>query len=108
MANVRPPAGADQLEGVHPAVRHRLGRVEEDLGSAVMRKPDDFTGGQLLNELSSKSGTITYSGLHTIDLNNGVVLTTGNDFYVYLSLSVGGQPYDCTSVVPVLSQQVRC
>ncbi len=63
---------------------------------------DDFTGTELENELSSKSGTIEYCGFHTIDLDNSVNIPSGDDFYVYLYLSEGGIPYDRTSEVPVL------
>ena len=61
-----------------------------------------FDGSSLSNELASKSGNIAYSGLHAINLDNEVPLNLGQHFYVYLSLSQGGQPYDRTSVVPVL------
>ena len=63
---------------------------------------DDFDGTNLQNELSSKTGTIEYTGLHTIDLDTVVTLSGGEDFYVSLSLSDGGHPYDRTSDVPVL------
>ncbi len=63
---------------------------------------NDFTSGELQNLMASKSGTIDYSGFHTIDLSAPVNLSSGNDFYVYVSMSVGGHAYDRTSDVPVL------
>jgi C1A family cysteine protease len=63
---------------------------------------DDYTGGQLQNELASQSGFYAHQGLHTVDLSTPVELQTGDDFYIYLSLSEGGIPYDRTSDVPVL------
>lgn len=63
---------------------------------------DSFSEGILSDELSSISGNIVYSGLHTIDLEDAVNLIAGNDFFIYLSLSEGGHPYDRTSIVPVL------
>jgi len=63
---------------------------------------DNFGSGELSDELSSMTGTIDYTGFHTIDLNTQVELTAGEDFYIYLHLSDGGQPYDRSSIVPVL------
>ena len=63
---------------------------------------DDFNGTTLSNELSTISGTLEFSGLHTIPLTDPVDLDEGDDFYVYLNVSEGGIAYDRTSDVPVL------
>jgi len=63
---------------------------------------DDYTSGDLVNELASKTGNIEYYGFHTIDLSSPVSLTSGDDFYVYVKLYDGGHPIDRTSEVPVL------
>ena len=63
---------------------------------------DDFTGGELQNQLSSETGNIQNYGFHTIPLSSPVSLDGGEDFYIYVSLSIGGQPIDRTSEVPVL------
>ncbi|MCD4776502.1 MAG: T9SS type A sorting domain-containing protein [Candidatus Aegiribacteria sp.] len=61
-----------------------------------------FSGGQLTDELASVTGTVLCAGFHTVDLASPVMLNTGDDFYVYLQLLNGGQPFGCTSDVPVL------
>jgi len=76
--------------------------VAADNVSYEIKIYDTFNNGQLSNELASKTGTIEYTGFHTIDLNEPIFLDPGQEFYVYLSLSDGGQPYDRTSDVPVL------
>ncbi len=62
----------------------------------------EFSGGELQTLLSEESGILQYSGFHTIDLSEPVMLEEGQDFYIFLSLSEGGQPFDRTSDVPVL------
>jgi len=63
---------------------------------------DTFQSGQLENELHSQSGHAQYTGFYTVDLTSPISMEEGNDFYVYLNLSNGGQPFDRTSEVPVL------
>mgnify|MGYP006279023647 CR=1 FL=1 len=63
---------------------------------------DKFDGAELQHLLVSTSGLISYRGFHTVDLPEQVPLDLGDDFYLYLKLSDGGLPYDCTSEIPVL------
>lgn len=68
----------------------------------TVRIYDTFAGGLLLDQLTIETGTLTHTGFHTIDLSSPVVLSEGNDFYVYVEFDAGGHPYDKTSDVPVL------
>jgi C1A family cysteine protease len=63
---------------------------------------DRFENGKLEGALVSQSGTIGCTGFHTVDLDHPVALDANDNFYVYLRLSKGGQPFDRTSDVPVL------
>ncbi len=63
---------------------------------------DDFTNGELQNELASVTGHVDYKSFQTITLNTPVQVEKDDDFYIYLYLSDGGMPYDRTSDVPVL------
>ena len=70
--------------------------------SFTVKVYNDYDGAALQNELSSVSGSFSYRGLHTAELDQPVDLTAGDDFYLYIGLSQGGMPYDRTSDVPVL------
>ncbi len=61
-----------------------------------------FDGDTLTELLSTKSGYLEFTGLHTILLDDTVDLSENTPFYTYLQVSGGGIAYDRTSEVPVL------
>jgi len=61
-----------------------------------------FDGFELSDLQSTVSGNLMHRGFYTIDLETEVIINDGEDFYIFLYLSKGGQPYDRTSDVPVL------
>ncbi len=63
---------------------------------------DTFDSGDLDNELARATGTLDVTGFHTVDLENLVAMSDGDDFFIFIELSDGGQAIDCTSTVPVL------
>lgn len=74
----------------------------EDNVDYSIRVYDDFNETGLSDELLYQEGSIMYTGFHTIDLSNPIMLSRNDDFYIYVNLSHGGHPYDKTSKVPVL------
>lgn len=73
-----------------------------DSASYVVKIFDDFQQGSLQNLLASVSGYCEHKGFHTVDLDNALSLSEGNDFYISVELSRGGLAYDKTSEVDVL------
>jgi len=70
--------------------------------SYTVRVYDTFAGGALSEEIGSATGTIDVTGFHTVDLETLVAMEDGEDFFILVELSNGGQAIDCTSTVPVL------
>jgi len=63
---------------------------------------DQFSEGQLQDEIITQSGFIPCRGFHTIDLTEPFALKGNRDFYLALELSNGGHAFDKTSDIPVL------
>lgn len=61
-----------------------------------------FNGGVLSDTLVTLNGTEHHQGMHTAIVEQPIIINEGQDFYIYLSLSEGGQPFDRTSEIPVL------
>lgn len=63
----------------------------------VIKVYDDFIDGELLNSLAEDSGFYAHQGFHTVDLAPWIELSEGEDFYIYLETSRGGQALDKTT-----------
>ncbi len=74
----------------------------EDSTDYTLKVFDTFNGEELSDELYSHSCWLQYHGFVNIDLEQDIAIEEGDDFFVYLYLEKGGQPYDRTSEVPVL------
>ncbi|MBN2582308.1 MAG: hypothetical protein JXL80_04515 [Planctomycetes bacterium] len=61
-----------------------------------------FDGGLLQDELAVVAGHIDYRGYHTIDLPQPLAIAPGDEFYVCVELSSGGQAFDRSSEIAVL------
>jgi C1A family cysteine protease len=91
------------FEGVAGEILKAVSFYTADEGvSYTVRIYDDFIDGELQNELTAQSGAIAYTGFHTVDLDNPIVIDGNDDFYVYVEFSHGGHAFDRTSEVPVL------
>ncbi len=99
--------------GVNQAFNVFVAEEDEVLRAVSFYTPEDdltytasvygsFNGSALSDLIATKSGTFENTGFHTVDFDNAHTIEKGATFYVYLSLSSGGQPYDCTSDIPVL------
>ncbi len=97
------PDATEAFNAFVGADRHRLQAVAfytaEDEVDYTLKIYDRFEGGELLDELASQSGTIAQTGYHTIDLETPIYLFPDDMFYIYVQLSHGGLPYDCTGEV---------
>ncbi len=73
----------------------------EDVACTV-RIYDRFEGGALLDLRCEQTAVVAHRGYHTFDLPVPQRFQPGDDFYVYVELSVGGHAFDRSSDIPVL------
>lgn len=99
--NVSKAFNAFTADGDDPLKAVSFYTAADDVDYTV-RIYDTFAGGALSDELASITGTIAVTGFHTVDLENLVAMNDGDDFFILVELSDGGQAIDCTSTIPVL------
>ena len=64
---------------------------------------DNFSGGELQDELASAAGSNIHIGYHTTKLNKPLTIADGDDFYIYLKVTDGDLAYDRTSSPPAIA-----
>jgi C1A family cysteine protease len=64
-----------------------------------------FEKGELQGLRATKTGSMRYTGFHTVDLDLPVAVMKGETFIVYVEVSHGGQAIDRTSEITVLLDQ---
>lgn len=103
----------DTMEGVSEAMNAFTAERDERIAAvnfltaadgvvATVRLYGSFEDGELGDLRSTVTDTVERRGYHTVDLPDTVTLSRGDRFYVDLTLSSGGQGYDCTSDVRIL------
>lgn len=90
----------------NPQGREKLKSVSfyttEDETEFSVKVYRSFIDGELRDLVSVRDGVMPHRGFHTTDLAWPVYLTTGETFYVAVSLMRGGHAFDKTSNVPLL------
>jgi len=70
--------------------------TKADGASYDLRVYDTLTGNSVSDLLASVTGTLAFAGSHTIDLPSPLSLSSGNDFYLSLHITNGGDyPMAC-------------
>ena len=101
LTNVSKAFNAFTADGDDPLAAVSFYTSADNVDYAV-RIYDTFSDGTLSDELASVTGTMDVTGFHTVDLANLLAMSDGNDFYILLELSDGGQAIDRTSDVEAL------
>jgi len=64
--------------------------TEVDGASYTVTVYDTYSNGKLSKALGTVSGTEEYEGYHTVDLASAIALAEGNDFYIRVTITNGG------------------